>query len=209
MYITSKSFPPYGFIPEKHAFGKWDPDSKFTFAGNRNPHLAWGGEPEGTKSFAILCYDPEVPTSAEDVNQEGRTVPLDLPRADFFHWVLVDLPVSCNEIAEGSHCDGFTNQGKAGGPSPSGGQQGINDYTNWFAGNPDMAGNYHGYDGPFPPWNDERVHAYRFVVYALDVETLGLEGPFNGHEARSAMADHILDSAEIVGLYAIYPDAAR
>ena len=27
-----------------------------------------------------------------DVNKEGRSVPASLPRASFFHWVLVDIP---------------------------------------------------------------------------------------------------------------------
>ena len=48
----------------------------------------------GTKSFAIVCHDPDVPSKGDDVNQEGRRVPASLPRVDFFHWVLVDLPAS-------------------------------------------------------------------------------------------------------------------
>ena len=39
----------------------------------------------------------------------------------------------------------------------------------WFASDKDMAGDYHGYDGPCPPWNDEIPHRYVFTVYALDV----------------------------------------
>jgi hypothetical protein len=42
-------------------------------------------------------------------------------------------------------------------------RQGVNDYTGWFANDPDMAGEYYGYDGPCPPWNDERVHTYVFT----------------------------------------------
>ena len=52
---------------------------------------------------------------------------------------------------------------------PRGARQGINDYTGWFAGDKDMAGNYFGYDGPCPPWNDEIPHRYVFTLYALDV----------------------------------------
>ena len=48
--------------------------------------------PAGTRSFAIICHDPDVPSQGDDVNQEGRVVPATLPRVDFFHWVLVDLP---------------------------------------------------------------------------------------------------------------------
>jgi phosphatidylethanolamine-binding protein (PEBP) family uncharacterized protein len=43
-------------------------------------------------SFAIICHDPDVPSQGDDVNQEDRTVPASLPRVDFFHWLLFDLP---------------------------------------------------------------------------------------------------------------------
>lgn len=205
MHIRSDSFKPYAFLDARYALGKPDGAGKATFSSNVNPHLAWSGAPEGTRSFALLCWDPEVPSEGSKVNQEGVTVPLDLPRVDFFHWVLADLPASLREIAEGSHSEGFTARGKAPGPTPSGGLQGINDYTNWFAGDADLAGDYGGYDGPFPPWNDERVHAYRFAIYALDVPSLGLSGAFTGQDVREAMKGHVLDSAEIVGLYAIKP----
>ena len=55
-------------------------------------------------------------------------------------------------------------------------RQGINDYTGWFAGNPAMAGDYYGYDGPFPPWNDSLVHHYVFTLYALAVARAPVEG---------------------------------
>lgn len=207
MHIRSDSMRPYHHVDPRLAFAMFDAKTHVRLAGNRNPHLAWSAPPEGTRSFALLCYDPEVPTEGSKVNQEGVTVPLDLPRADFFHWVLVDLPPSLREIAEGSHSDGVTPRGKALGASPSGGVQGINDYTGWFSGDPEMKGDYGGYDGPCPPWNDERVHAYNFVIYALDIDSLGLSGAFSGHDARRAMAGHVLAEARIVGLYAINPSA--
>ena len=67
--------------------------------GNHNPHLAWSDLPAGTKSLALICHDPDVPSRGDDVNQEGRTVPASLPRVDFFHWVLVDLPPAPTVIA--------------------------------------------------------------------------------------------------------------
>jgi hypothetical protein len=207
MYVVSKSFPPYGFIPEKYAFGKWDPSSKFTFAGNRNPHLQWGGAPEGTRSFAIVCYDPDVPSVGDDVNQEGKVVPVGLPRINFFHWVIVDIKPDVQEIKEAVHCIGVTSHGKDDTTTPDGGVQGINGYTDWFASNEQMKGNYYGYDGPGPPWNDARVHAYHFCVFALDVESLGLHGSFSGPKAMRALRSHVLAQATHVGLYAINPDA--
>jgi phosphatidylethanolamine-binding protein (PEBP) family uncharacterized protein len=41
------------------------------------------------------------PSRADDVNQPDREVPAELPRVDFFHWVLVDLPPRPTVIAEG------------------------------------------------------------------------------------------------------------
>jgi Raf kinase inhibitor-like YbhB/YbcL family protein len=207
VHIRSDSFRPYDFLDAALAFGKHDPASNIALAGNRNPHLGWSGVPDNTRSFVVLCFDVDGPTDGTDVNQTDRSVPLDLPRADFFHWVAADLPANLREIAEGAHSEGITPRGKAAGATPSGGLQGINDYTSWFASDADMAGDYGGYDGPCPPFNDERVHGYHFAVYALDVESLGLSGAFTGPDVRAAMAAHILASAEIVGLYAINPAA--
>lgn len=209
MHLRSDSFKPYDYLDARLAFGKHDAATHFTFAGNRNPHLAWSDAPDGTRSFALLCYDPDVPSRGDDVNQEGKTVPLDLPRVDFFHWVVVDLPAALDHIDEGAHSDGVTARGKAPGGTPDGGLQGNNDYTGWFAGDANMGGTYAGYDGPGPPWNDERVHGYRFCLYALDVESLGLSGDFDGHAARKAMAGHVLASAELTGLYVINQSARQ
>ena len=117
MHLRSDSFSPYDFFPARLCFGTHDPESHIALAGNRNPHLAWDGAPEGTQSFVILCVDVDVPSAGDDVNQEGKRVPLNLPRVDFFHWVLCDLPASVTEIAEGTHSDGITAKGKALGAS--------------------------------------------------------------------------------------------
>lgn len=209
MHVRSDSFRPYDYLDPRLAFGRHDPVDHFAFAGNRNPHLAWEGVPEGVGSFVLICVDHDVPSVGDDVNQEGRTVPLDLPRAPFFHWVLVDLPADLREIAEGSHADGIVAGGKPAGATPHGGLQGLNDYTGWFDGHPLMGGAYHGYDGPAPPWNDERVHGYRFQLFALDVPSLGLSGDFTGAEVLAALDGHVVARAEIIGLYAINPDAPQ
>lgn len=94
-------------------------------------------------------------------------MPASLPRVDFFHWLLLDIPASTVEIAAGSQSDGVTPRGKAGPNAPSAYRHGINDYTGWFAADEQMKGEYYGYDGPCPPWNDTLVHHYIFTVYAL------------------------------------------
>ncbi len=187
-------------IPEKFAFGKIPAEGRFALSSNINPAIEWSDAPEGTKSYAIICHDPDVPSSGDDVNQEGKTVPSDLPRMDFYHWVLVNIPADITQIAEGADSASVTPKGKTPGQQAYG-LTGINSYTDWFAGDADMAGNYGGYDGPCPPWNDSILHHYHFTVYALDVEQLDLKGAFNGSDALAAFDDHVLAKASYVGTY--------
>jgi len=46
--------------------------------------------------------------------KEDREVPADLPRTDFYHWVLIDIGVDKNEIAEGEYCAEVVPRGKGG-----------------------------------------------------------------------------------------------
>ena len=206
MELESDSFRDEEAIPTKNAFGRHHPDTHVELSENLSPHLAWRDVPEGTRSFAILCTDSEVPSRGDDVNQEGKRVPFDLPRVEFVHWVLVDLPGDARSVAEGEFARGIVPHGK---PSegPRGTRQGKNDYTGWFAGDESMAGDYHGYDGPCPPWNDERGHRYTFTVLALDVARLDVSGSFTIADAREAMKGHVLGKGSIVGTYSIAPDA--
>jgi len=206
MQLRSDSFSDGDYLPTEYAFGKRSALGQIDLSDNRNPHLAWSDLPEGTKSVAVLCIDSDVPTKPDDVNQVGRVVPADLPRAEFSHWVLVDLSPDAT-VAEGAFCDGITAMGKDGPEGPQGSRQGINDYTGWFAGDPDMAGDYYGYDGPCPPFNDSIVHHYRFSVYALDVDRLGVDGKFTAGEVQAAMKGHVLGEASLMAKYTINADA--
>ncbi|MCH8497800.1 MAG: YbhB/YbcL family Raf kinase inhibitor-like protein [Marinobacter sp.] len=191
-------------IPERFAFGVFNAEAHMSFGPNRNPEVSWTDVPEGTQSFVILMVDPDVPSVADDVNQEGKVIPASLSRVDFFHWVLVDIPASVTVIPEGEDSDGVMPKGKPASGSRIG-KRGVNNYTHFLAGNPDMAGTYTGYDGPCPPWNDELVHRYQFEVYALDVPNLGLKGEFEGQAVRKAMQGHVLDSARVTGTYTLNP----
>lgn len=208
MKLTTSSFADGQSIPGDFSFCTPDPAHHVCLGRNMNPHLAWSEVPPGTKSFCIICHDPDVPSRGDDVNQEGRTVPAALPRVDFFHWVVVDLPASLTEIAAGEFSSEVTPRGKGGPAALHGARQGINDYTGWFAGDGDMRGDYFGYDGPCPPWNDEIRHRYVFTVFALDVERLPVEGTFTGQQVREAMRGHILAQASVTGLYSLNPAVA-
>jgi hypothetical protein len=201
----SSSFGHLTRIPEEYAFGVPDAAQHLRLGRNRNPHLYWSGVPTGTKSLVLLCVDTDVPTRADDVNQEGRVVPASLPRADFFHWVMVDIPVTVHEIAAGACSDGIVPRGKQSPAGPSGARQGLNDYTSWFAGDADMSGQYFGYEGPCPPWNDERLHHYHFVLYATDLARCPVEGAFTGQQVRDAIEGHVLAEATLTGTYSLNP----
>jgi len=204
MKLTSSSWEEGARIPSRFAAGRRD-GAGVTFSDNLNPQLSWSEVPPETQSFALICHDPDVPSQGDDVNQPDREVPATLPRVDFYHWVLVDLPESVQSLAEGEFSRGFTPRGKPGPAAPQGARQGLNDYVGWFASNRDMAGDYYGYDGPFPPFNDAIVHHYVFTLYALDVERLAVDGAFTAPQARAAMQGHILAEASFSGVYTLNP----
>ncbi|MGX9731759.1 YbhB/YbcL family Raf kinase inhibitor-like protein [Janthinobacterium aestuarii] len=205
MKLWSETFRDGGLMPADYAFAEIDPASRVRLAGNRNPHLAWDDVPNGTESLALFCIDPDAPQDASLANRDDQALSLTALRGDFYHWSLLDLPPAIRVIAAGEFSSGITPRGKAAAP---GLRQGINDYTGWFAGDAAMAGDYYGYDGPCPPWNDERIHHYIFRLYALDVPQLALPERFTGQQAHAALYGHILDEAQLVVAYSLNPELA-
>lgn len=203
MKLHSESLVANQPIAEAHAFARPDATSRVALADNRNPHLAWDEVPEGTRSFAVICVDHDAPSQPDDVNHPDREVPAELPRMDFYHWILVDLPADVRSVAEGVYSSEVSPRGKPGPELPDGTRQGINDYTQWFASDHDMNGDYYGYDGPCPPWNDALPHRYEFIVHALDVERLPIEGRFDGRQAAEVIARHSLGQASLTGIYTL------
>lgn len=205
MELTTDAFADGASIPEHYALAAPDPENHFRLADNYNPRLDWRNLPAGTRSLVLLCVDPDAPSKPDDVNQEDREVPADLDRIDFYHWVMVDIPPELDGIAEGDCSSEVTAGGKNLPPGPRGARQGLNSYTDWFAGDPDMGGKYLGYDGPAPPWNDSIPHRYRFRLLATDLERCPVEGDFTGEDVLAAVDGHVLAEAGITGTYTMNP----
>jgi broad specificity phosphatase PhoE len=107
-------------------------------------------------------------------------------------------------IAEGEFSRGFVARGKPGpGHAPGGARQGLNDYTGWFAGNADMAGQLLRLRRPVSAVQrfagaPLRVHAVRRVVPRLP-----LQGVFTGAQVREALAGRVLGEATLSGTYTL------
>ena len=200
MKIRSDSFANGAPIPPEFALGARDGERGF--GGNRNPHLAWSEVPDGTRAFALLCIDTDAPTDPALVANGNVDIPSAHPRGDFVHWAVADIPADVREIAAGSCSDGVTRGGKGMGRD-AGGQRGLNDYTGWFAGDAGMGGDWYGYDGPYPPPHDARVHRYFFRLFALDAP-LQLPAGFSAADVQRAMHGHVLAEAALHGTYSLH-----
>lgn len=205
MKLASSCFADNQKIPVECAFCAPDGATHVALSQNLNPGFAWSDLPVGTRSLVLICHDRDVPSKPDDVNQEGRTIPADLPRMDFYHWIVVDIDPVSGPIKKGEFSNEVTPKGKGGPSGPRGTRQGVNDYSAWFAGDQDMGGDYFGYDGPCPPWNDSIAHHYVFTLYALDVDKCPVQGSFKGPDVLRAMQGHVLASASLTGVYALNP----
>lgn len=108
LQLRSGAFEPNGQIP-----------TKYTGEGQDiSPPLQWTNVPDGTRSFALLCHDPDAPMISEGTY-------------GFVHWVLYNIPGSARDLSEGTgeYTDGPNGRGKKGymGPMPPNGH-GVHHY---------------------------------------------------------------------------------
>jgi len=130
---------------------------------NVSPQLSWSGFPAETRSFTVTCFDPDAPTPS-----------------GFWHWLLVNVPTSVTELAQGAGAE----------DPPAGALTLRNDYST------------PGYGGPYPPEGD-RPHRYFFVVHAVDVDALELTPDSSAAYASFNLAFHTLARAIITPTYQV------
>lgn len=95
-YATDSRFPgpdPYAPLGEVLAFNVSSQDiaegeeiaERFRAPENVSPQLSWSDVPEGTKSFAVTCFDPDAPTGS-----------------GFWHWAAFNIPADVRELPTGA-----------------------------------------------------------------------------------------------------------
>jgi Raf kinase inhibitor-like YbhB/YbcL family protein len=206
--VTAEGIASDGYIGEDYAFCVPAAKGHMKEGADKSIGVSWTKGPDGTKSYAIIMVDPDVPASFDDAGKEGKTLPEDMERKSFYHWVLYDIPAEKTQIPAFTDSQAVVKNGKTILKTPYG-IRGVNDYAPYFAGDPERKGVYAGYDGPCPPWNDERIHHYHIKVFALDVESLDLSDAVTGPRAMDAIAKHILAQGEVVGKYTLNPDVKK
>ena len=97
------------------------------------------------------------------------------PRMTWVHWIMYNIPATVSSLPENVKDEDL----------PNGTLQGLNDWQKT------------GYGGPCPPIGR---HRYFHKLYALDTILPDLDRPTKT-KLEEAMEGHILDKAELIGLY--------
>lgn len=194
-----------GTIPTKYSFCMPAAQGHAGPGPNISPPISWSKGPKGTQSYVVILNDTDSPkTNRDRMNKDGMTVPNTSERQTFFHWVLVDIPSNVLSLKEGAESTARVAHGKPATPAEIG-VRGRNMFTMAFASNDALKGDYFGYDGPCPPWNDETLLLYHFFVYAMSEKSLGLPAGFDGPAAMEAMKGKILAEGKLDATFTTNP----
>ena len=150
--LKSPAFNDGGKMPKKHTID----------GGSTSPPLQWGDPPKGTKSFALLMEDLDVPPEYGGM---------------FIHWMVADIPAACRSSEEGK--------------IPAGSKS-IN---NMYAGSGKME--FAQYGPPWPPGS----HRYKFTLYSLNAEKLGLAADAGFQKFKEAVDAYKLGAESLIGVY--------
>lgn len=178
-------------------------DGKAVAGRNRSPALSWSTGSADTRSYALVMTDPDVPADLSLLNSDGTEIARDLPRMEFTHWILADIPASVTRLAEGADGDGMP-QGGLPLERTEHGRRGQNGFAAFLKDGP-----HGGYMGACPPWNDLRIHRYRVTVYALDTDRLTLPDAFTRADFLAAAKGHIVSSGAAELTYTINAKATK
>ena len=79
LVVTSEDFTDGSALPESAGYGQ----------GNTSPQLSWSGAPEGTRSYLLVCHDPDAPVVG-----------------GFSHWAVLGLPADVTSLPTGAGEEG-------------------------------------------------------------------------------------------------------
>jgi Raf kinase inhibitor-like YbhB/YbcL family protein len=162
MKLTSTAFVNGGVIPAKYTGTAQD----------ISPPLSWSDAPEATKSFALICDDPDAPSRAKP-----------RPEGPWVHWVIFNIPVDVNGLPKGMKRTAELDQ-------LHGARQGKNDF-----GSDNV-----GYRGPMPP-EGSGPHRYYFKLYALDRHLDLSAKDADKQSLVHAMKKYILAEVQLIGTF--------
>jgi len=108
-YDALPPVPSFTLTSEDLADGGRMPSAHVSDGGNQSPQLSWSGAPEGTRGYAITCFDPDAPTGS-----------------GWWHWFVLGVgaettSMARGELPAGSYClrnDGGRNQYDGAAPPP-------------------------------------------------------------------------------------------
>jgi len=155
-----------------------------------SPGVSWSAGPAGTKSYALIMTDPDVPVSGGDPSQPGTAISADAPRRVLYHWILMQIPATMTGLPPGT---GNKYAELFGGPKPPMPPDAGQDFSEY------------GYGGPCPPVQDLKPHHYRIRIFAVDVVSFPNVAPIDGASFEAALASHLLAEGEADADYATNP----